>query len=140
MKTRFVSCLCLAAALALVGRTALAGGVVRDPLPAEKFVAHALAQGILEVKLGERAEKHASNADVKEFARKMVTDHKKCNDQLMDIAKYMKLAVVQGLDKESKEVWGRFDRLEGASFDRAYMKHQVDAHKRAIQLFEAQAK
>ncbi|MCI0457492.1 MAG: DUF4142 domain-containing protein [Gemmataceae bacterium] len=140
MKIRILSVLSLAALGGLLSHTALGGGVVRKPLPAEQFVAKALAAGIAEVKLSESAAKNAANADVRRFAQKLVEDHKKCNSELLEIAKDMKLAVVSGLDKTFQERINQITSLEGAKFDRAYMKHQVEAHEQAIQLFEAQAK
>ncbi len=52
----------------------------------------------------------------------------------------MKLAVVSGLDKSFQERINQLISLQGAKFDREYMKHEVEAHERAVQLFEAQTK
>jgi len=130
----------MAFAVALLGQpgAVVAGGpeITTDEL----FVGKALAQGLFEVKLSERATERATNADVRKYAQQMVSDHKKTNDRLLSIANRMKLSVVQGFDKDSKETLARIGRLEGASFDREYMQQQVKSHERAINLFERRAK
>ncbi len=140
MKTRSVSGLCLGLALVLVGQAVLASQVVRDPLPAQKFLAKVISSGIAEVKLSEEAAKIATNADVKQFAQMMVNGHRKVNDRLLDLAKDMKVAVGQGLDKSFQKRLDELTRQKGAAFDREYMKHQVKAHEQAIAMFQAQAK
>ncbi len=132
---------CLALAVALLGQQGAAGGGGLTPTinNDQQFVAYAVAQGILEVKLSERAAKQANNAQVREFAQQMVNDHEKNNKRLLTLANEMKLAVVQGFDKDSKETFNRITRLEGAEFDREYMAQQVKMHQRAISLFEKRA-
>src|SRR5207244_5782457 len=130
----------LVLAVALLGQPDAARGGKGEITTDEAFVGRALAQGLFEVKLSERAVEKATNADVRKFAQKMVNDHKKTNQRLMDLANNMKLGVVQGFDKESKETLARLGRQEGAAFDREYMKHQVKAHEQAITMFERRAK
>ena len=52
----------------------------------------------------------------------------------------MKLAVVQGLEKDYKDKVDRLSKLEGAPFDREYMKTMVEDHQKALKEFEANAK
>jgi putative membrane protein len=130
----------LAIAVALLGQSYAALGGTGEITTDEAFVGRALAQGLFEVKLSERAAEKAANADVRKFAQQMVNEHKKCNQRLMKLADGMKLGVVQGLDKDSKEKLARLGRLEGAPFDREYMQQQVKAHERAIKMFESRAK
>jgi putative membrane protein len=106
----------------------------------QDFVARALAQGLFEVKLSERAAKDATDTDVRKFAKQMTTEHDRTNKRLLGLAHDMKLAVAQGFDKDSREAFDRITRLSGAKFDRAYMDEQVKAHENAIKLFESRAK
>ena len=130
----------LAVTVVLLGQFHAARGGAGEITNDEAFVGRALAQGLFEVKLSERAAEHATNADVRKFAQQMVNDHKKTNNRLLAIANRMKLSVVQGFDKDSKETLARIGRLEGATFDREYMKQQVKSHERAIDMFERRAK
>src|SRR6185369_14746712 len=51
------------------------------------FAMAAAEGGLAEVELGRLAKEHASSADVKKFADKMVEDHGKANDELAGILK-----------------------------------------------------
>src|SRR5262245_24267991 len=94
----------------------------------KEFVAKALSDGLVEVKLGELAEKRARNEKVKEFARTMVKDHTKANKELRELATNFKLAVAAGLGRDQQATYLRLSRLDGADFDRAYMKAMVEDH------------
>jgi putative membrane protein len=104
------------------------------------FLVKAISCGTAEMKFSELAEKQASNADVKEFARKIVADHKKGNEKLMGLAREFKVAVLTGLEKEQRDAEARLRRLSGPAFDRAYMQQIVDDHEKAITLFENESK
>jgi putative membrane protein len=141
MRKTIVGFASVALAVTLLGQqgTVRGGGIAPRITNDQEFVAHALAQGILEVKLSERAAKQATDARVREFAQKLVNEHEKCNKKLLTMASEMKLAVVAGLDKDSKETFERVTRLEGDAFNRAYIAQQVKMHERAIDLFEKRA-
>jgi putative membrane protein len=130
----------LAVTVVLLGQFHAARGGGGEITTDEAFVGRALAQGLFEVKLSERAAEKATNADVRKFAQQMVNEHKKANQRLMKLADSMKLAVAQGLDKDSKATMARFDRLTGATFDREYLQHEIKAHEQAITLCERRAK
>jgi len=112
----------------------------QEPLTDQQFVTRALAKGIVEEKLAEHAAKDGQSAKVRAYAQHLVTDHTKANKQLMAVAAEMKLGVVAGLDKDSKELQDRFSRLKGADLDRAFVNHMVDAHQRDIRMYESVGK
>jgi len=104
------------------------------------FLTKAISSGVTEVKLGQMAEKNASNADVKAFGSKMANDHKKANEKLLEHARSLKVGVVTGLDKETRETASRLGKLEGRDFDREYMDQMVKDHENAVSLFESYSK
>jgi len=110
------------------------------PVSDTDFLVKAVTCGTAEVKFAEIAERRASNADVKAFANKMATDHKKCNEKLLEQAKNLKVAVVTGLERDRREIATRLGKLEGQDFDRDYMKQMVEDHEKAISLFESYTK
>jgi len=101
------------------------------------FIIKGLSCGTAEVKYSQLAEKRASSADVKEFARKMVDAHKNCNNQLLEHAKGLKIAVVAGLEKDQRDTDSRLSKLSGEDFDREYMKQMVADHEKAARMVEA---
>src|SRR5262249_58311921 len=56
------------------------------PRADEKFMKDAAAGGMAEVKFGELAEQHAESDGVKQFGKRMATDHGTANDELKQLA------------------------------------------------------
>src|SRR5689334_20373641 len=102
------------------------------------FVHDAAIGGMAEVELGKLAAGKASDDGVKAFARRMVEDHGKANDELAAIAKNAGGAVPTELDQEHKDVRQSLKGLSGGAFDRAYIDAQVKDHQIAVQLFANQ--
>jgi putative membrane protein len=112
----------------------------KEVLSDKLFIAHAIDDGVNEVKFGQLAERLASNEKVKEFARKVVADHKKANKRLLELARAQKLAVVTDMKKDALAVYKSMSKLSKDEFDRAYMKRMVEDHKKAVSLFEDKSK
>ena len=125
----------LALVLALVG-----GGVARAGVGDEGFVDEATTDGLAEVKLSQLALTRAQSPDVRQFARKMVEDHSRANLQLAQIAEQKKMEVPARLDAGHQELYDRLARLEGAEFDRQYMRAMSKEHDDTVKLFEEQSK
>jgi putative membrane protein len=105
----------------------------------EHFVHEAAAGGMLEVELGRLAAERAASAEVKAFGQRMVTDHGKANQQLMQIALSKGIALSKELPAARQQERDKFARLSGAEFDRMYMQHMVQDHKKDVAEFEKQA-
>jgi len=115
--------------------------VVTDKIPTDhEFLAKALEGNLLEVQLGEKARDKTSNDHVKKFAQRMIDDHTKARQELMDIAKDMKIGVAAGLSKEHRQLLLRLTKADGADFDRTYMNHMVEDHEKDVAEFESYAK
>ncbi len=104
-----------------------------------RFVTEAAQGGMAEVKLGKLAEDRAQSKDVKEFARKMIDDHSKANDQLKEIAQKKGLTIPAKLDSKDQMTYDRLAKLSGADFDRAYMDAMVRDHDTDVNAFKKQA-
>jgi putative membrane protein len=95
------------------------------------FIREANARNVLEVRLGNLAEGKATNAEVKQFAQRMVTDHTRMEQQWSALAASNGLPPVT-LEPAQEQDVTRLEKLSGAEFDRAYMAtmirdHQLDA-------------
>jgi putative membrane protein len=93
-----------------------------------------------EVEAGKLAQSKATGASVKTFAQQMVTDHSKANDQLKQIALGKGIMLPTGPDRSHARDLEKAGKLEGAEFDRQYMKMMVSDHKKTVSLFEKEAK
>jgi putative membrane protein len=91
---------------------------------------------LAEVNLASIALKRASSPDVRRFAQQMLNDHTKANRELLALADKKKLALAQRMDKPHQELADKLIRMEGADFDREYMKGQLADHEEAVALFE----
>jgi putative membrane protein len=105
------------------------------------FAMTAAEGGILEVALGRLALQQASNAEVQEFASRMVTDHSRANMELKAIAESKDLALPseEGVKAKHQGMIAKLEKLEGAAFDRAYMADMVKDHDKDVALFEKEA-
>jgi putative membrane protein len=77
---------------------------------------------------------------VKSFADRMVADHTKANQQLASIATAEGVALPTKLSGKDQRELTRLGKLDGAAFDKEYVKSQVDAHKDAVKLFTRESK
>jgi putative membrane protein len=102
----------------------------------KEFVSKAGMGGLAEVQMGNLALQKASNAGVKAFAQRMVTDHSKANAELAQLASTKGLALATELGGEHKDAYDHLNSLSGADFDKAYMKHMVEDHEKDVAEFD----
>ena len=105
-----------------------------------KFVEEAAQGGMAEVQHGNLAAQRATNPQVKQFAQRMVQDHSKANDELKSIIGPRGITPPTTMDRKHHRAMEKLGKLNGAEFDREYMKHMVEDHKKDISLYEKQAK
>jgi len=107
--------------------------------PDHSFVEKAAMGGMVEVELGNLAQQKAASAEVKQFGSRMVTDHTKANDELKQIASSKNIDLPTALDKKHRGDVDKFSKMSGAAFDKAYMSHMVDDHKKDVSDFKKEA-
>lgn len=111
-------------------------------LSPEAFATQAFQIDLAEVRLGKLAEEKAANADVKKFGQRMVHDHGQANEQLQSLAQkqHLELPTGQSLPQSQQQLVERLSNQTGAQFDRTYIESMIPDHRKAIQMFEAEAK
>src|SRR5215470_16535000 len=132
------------AALALAGGLlAAAGAQAEKPAKAVSdadFVRLASATNLAEVNLGRLAVRQASNPDVKRFAQRLVDAHSKAHTEMLALVnKKQGLRAAAQMDQQHRALSDRLRGLRGAQFDRDYMTHMVEGHRKAVALFESEA-
>ena len=103
--------------------------------PTDAQIAHiAYTAGQLDVEAGKQALDKSKNADVRNFAQRMVADHSSVNDQALALVKKLNVtpednptsqSLTQAADAERTKLAG----LDGAAFDKAYIDNEVAHHK-----------
>ncbi|WP_269508941.1 DUF4142 domain-containing protein [Burkholderia sp. IMCC1007] len=115
-------------------------GIAKAPQGGDaEFVDKAAIAGKAEVEASQLALRQAQSPDVRAFAKRMVADHGKANAKLTEIAaaKGMKPQADQIKDPDVEALRGK----SGHDFDVAYLAAAgPDAHKKAIALFEGEAR
>jgi putative membrane protein len=98
----------------------------------KKFVHDAAEGGLAEVELGKLAAEKGSSENVKKFGQRMVDDHSRANDELKEIASAKGINLPTEVSAKDKVLKERLSKLNGPSFDQAYMENMVKDHKKDV--------
>lgn len=131
--TQTVVATALGCTLALGGSGALAQSAPDDA----QIAAIVVAANQVDIDAGKLAEKMSKNAEVKAFAKQMVTDHSGVNKQAVALVTKLKVTpqendTSKSLKQGGKENMAKLRGLKGAEFDKAYVGHEVDYHQAVI--------
>jgi putative membrane protein len=104
-----------------------------------RFMTDAAEAGLAEVSMGRLALERAANADVKQFAQRMVDDHTNANNELMQIAQAKGVTLPTQPDAKHRSMMTKMEKLSGEAFDREYMRAQLKEHDKVSKMFERQS-
>ena len=95
----------------------------------------------VDIDAGKLAESKGSTADVKSFAKQMVTDHSGVNKQAVALVTRLKVTPEDNATSKSLSAGGqdnlkKLKGLSGAAFDRAYIDHEVAYHEQVIEALD----
>ncbi len=128
-----------AAPAAGLGSTATRG----DALAAAAFVRAAATSDLYEMEASRLAEQRSQNAEVKRFAQHMLRDHGKTTGELKGMLPQLQGVSAQqmatSLDRQHQALLEQLQGAQGAEFDRAFARQQVQSHQAAVDLFRAYA-
>jgi putative membrane protein len=110
-----------------------AAPAVTDP----QIAAIVVAANDVDIAAGRLAQERGSNAQVKEFAQRMVTDHTGVNKAATDLVTRLNVtpegnATSQKLSSDGEASRTRLQGLSGAEFDRAYVDQEVAYHQAVL--------
>jgi len=105
----------------------------------QAFVKTMLMKNLAEAELGKLAATRAASADVKSYAEMMVRDHTKANEELRPIAAALNVQEPTQPDDKQRKDADRLSGLQGAAFDREYIKLMAYAHRDALRDARAMA-
>jgi putative membrane protein len=109
------------------------------PLTAETFVVRAAIANMAEVELGKLALSRSSDPAVQAYARMMVDQHGRAQQDLKNAAAEAKIALPATVDEKHRKLAQKLASLSGADFDREYAKAMAAGHDDAVALFDAAA-
>lgn len=102
----------------------------------DNFWTNAAQGGMAEVELGKLAASKATNAEVKQFAQMMVSDHTKANAELKTLAAKKNVVLPTEMSSSHKSTMEDLNKLTGAEFDKAYVDAMVEDHEDDVELFQ----
>ncbi len=127
-----VSLFCFAALTVFLG----CASVSKD---SSKFAPEVAQGGMAEVEMGQLAADRASDPDVKEFGRRMVSDHSRANEELKAITMRKGIQLPGEVSSAHKSEMEKLSKLSGAEFDKEYMSLMLKDHEHDVKAFQTQA-
>jgi putative membrane protein len=108
---------------------------MRNDLP---FIEEAASANLMEIQLGQLAQSKASNAAVKQFGKRMVTDHRALEQQVSSMVSRNNIALNASIKSDHQAQVDRLRNLSGPEFDKAYMSLMIQDHQNDIAKFQQQ--
>ena len=103
------------------------------------FVKAAAEAGLAEVQMGQIAQQNAQNQSLKDFGSRLVADHTKANQELMQIASQKGIQMPTAMNSRDQQMIQHLSSLNGSEFDKTCEQHAVDAHVKAVNAFKMEA-
>jgi putative membrane protein len=127
--------------LSLITLLAVAGIATAAPRsnPDKQFLITAARTDMIEAHEGQMAENQANRADIKDFGKTLVQDHTQDYGQLTALASKTGVAIPKGIDAAKIPSLEPLIHANGASFDRAFTRDEIAAHRRALAAFKREA-
>lgn len=112
---------------------AWAQGMPNDP----QIAAIVVTANQVDIDAGKLAEQKAQSANVKAFAKRMVTDHTGVNQAAVQLAQKLHLTpqsnpTSQSLKEGGEQNVAKLSGLSGQAFDKAYIDHEVAYHQSVL--------
>jgi putative membrane protein len=91
----------------------------------------------VDIDAGRLAAKRSHRKDVREFARRMITDHSGVNKSAVDLVTRLHVVPEDSQISEQLKMGGEeniatLKTLHGAAFDKAYVDHEVEYHQHVL--------
>jgi putative membrane protein len=119
------------------GLLLLPAGVFASQINDGQIASIVVTANQVDIDAGAFAASRSNNAEVKKFAKLMVTDHTAVNKAALDLATRLKLTPLDNPTSQSLKAGGEenvaaLKTMDGAAFDKAYIDHEVAYHRQVI--------
>jgi putative membrane protein len=105
----------------------------------EKFAMAAAMGGLEEVELGRIAAQKGASDEVRQFGQRMVDDHSKANQDLMQVASAKGWTLPTALDAKHQAEVQKLSALSGDKFDKEYVDMMLKDHKKDVPEFQKES-
>jgi putative membrane protein len=104
------------------------------------FARQVSASGMAAVNLSELAVRFADSPAVRQFAQRMIADHRRAGQEITQMANRRSIKLPATMDDEHQKLFHKLQKLSGAEFDRTYLEAIVKDHEKEVKLFEKESK
>jgi putative membrane protein len=104
------------------------------------FLREANRGNLEEVEIARVALRQTNNEQVRTFAQRMIDDHTRMNDEVMQLARQKGLSLDSQLPSDARNDVNRFAQMNGADFDRQYIRGMVQDHQKDADAFDRTAR
>ncbi|MBL0320326.1 MAG: DUF4142 domain-containing protein [Alphaproteobacteria bacterium] len=122
----------------MVSLICMASAAVYASTSDKDFVHEASVANEFEMEAGKITLEKSQDAEIKNFAQRMIDDHTKTAHKLTEALHNSKKSHAQATDKLDEKHQKIIKELEGTSgeeYEKLYIKEQIKAHKEAVSLF-----
>jgi len=96
-----------------------------------------------EIQPSQIAVERADDDAVKEYARRMIADHTRLEDEMTALLQQHNItlehnAMSNQVQSETQQIIRRLENMNGSEFDRAYMEAMVNSHQKALDAINSQ--
>ncbi|MBX6320238.1 MAG: DUF4142 domain-containing protein [Rhodospirillaceae bacterium] len=120
------------------GAGATMGEQAMAPESDAMFAQDAARSDSAEIRMARMALQRATNPQVRQFAQRMIDDHLQSTAKLMAISQSGGVTLASAPGPTGQSVIQQLSTMQGASFDRAYMRVQVQAHQQVEALLQSE--
>lgn len=101
-----------------------------------KFVTTAAQSGMAEVRMGQLIAEGAQSKALRDFGQKLVTDHTKANQELIQLAASKGVSAPSQPAAKHEKMLESLSKLKGTEFDRSAQQHAMMHHQEDVQMFQ----
>jgi putative membrane protein len=116
--------------------TKVKANVKEDVREDQAFIRELASDNLLEIRLGELAQRKATDPEAKQYGQRMVTDHTKANQELLNVASRGGLTFKPGLGHRHEAKIDRLQKVDKKGFDRAYATMMIQNHNDDVSYLE----
>ncbi|HEX5183897.1 MAG TPA: DUF4142 domain-containing protein [Allosphingosinicella sp.] len=109
-------------------------------MPAAAFLKIVAQTDNAEINVGNMAAQRGASPAARDFGRRLASDHGAHLRKVQDLAGRMHVRLPGGVAPGDAATGRRLAHMRGRAFDRAFARAMVDGHRKAIALFQAQAR
>lgn len=102
-----------------------------------QFLMDVAESNMAEIKMAQQAQQKGNSQDVKDIAKMLETDHSAVLSDLRNFASSRSVTLPAEENQAHKDTYNMLDKKSGKEFDKDWVDHMIDGHKKSIAKFES---